>query len=69
MCVNMNIMCASSLVLFEGGIRTPVHKAMGHVNASIDHCYLEDQQELSTAELSFLPYVAYLLSTFILLVF
>ena len=50
-CVNMNIMCASSLVLLEGGFRTPVHKAMGHVNASIDHCYLEDQQELSTAEL------------------
>ena len=50
-CVNMKIMCASSLVLFEGGIRTPVHKAMGPVNASIDHCYLEDQQELSTAEL------------------
>ena len=52
MCVNMNIMCASSLVLLEGGLRTPVHKAMGHVNASIDHCYLEDQQEISMAELS-----------------
>ena len=33
-CVNMNIMCASSLVLLEGGLRTPVHKAMCHVNAS-----------------------------------
>ena len=34
MCVNMNIMCASSLLLLEGGLRTPVHKATGHVNAS-----------------------------------
>ena len=70
MCVNMNIMCASSLVLLEGGLRTPVHKAMGHVNASIDHCYLEDQQELSMAELSFSPALCcFLCSTLILLIF
>ena len=65
MCVNMNIMCASSLVLFEGGLRTPVHKAMGHVNASIDHCYLEDQQELSTAELSLLPSVFFIFTFYL----
>ena len=56
----MNIMCASSLVLFEGGLRSTVHKAMGHVNASIDHCYLEDQQEFPRLSyLSLLPHVTF----------
>ena len=70
MCVNMNIMCATLLVLLEGGFRTPVHKAMCPVNASIDHCYLEDQQELSMADLSFSPALCCsLCSTLILLIF
>ena len=55
-CMNMNIMCASSLLLSEDGLRTPDLEVMSCCWSKslqeIVHHYMEEQQELFNAELS-----------------